>query len=101
MDDAEQTWPQLDTLIQAYLNQDMDLWADSPLGAVEIYMADASQEERANLLGEIARFSDAHAGKLDDEFRERYGFDFHPEEIGMSVAGFFDHLRHSAERRQI
>lgn len=88
--DDEKSFPQLDFLIHAYLNQDYELSGDSIEAVVECYSADISPADRARLLEDIGAFRRLHADHLDEAFRSSYGLDFAPALWGIDAAKFFD-----------
>jgi hypothetical protein len=91
-DQTKDTYPQLSQLIMGYLNQDMDMIADSVPRAVAVFTKDATTEERDALRAEIAAFRVAHPNDADAAFARLYGFDFVPAEIGQTTGEFFDML---------
>jgi hypothetical protein len=91
--DAQNPYTQLDLLVQGYLNQDADYWADSVEGVVLAYARDANSAEQAELLDDLERFCVDHSGRLEEAFHDAYWFDFEPKNIGKTVPEFFDTIR--------
>jgi hypothetical protein len=91
-DPTKDTYPQLSQLIMGYLNQDMDMIADSVPRAIAVFAKDATLEEHDALREEIAAFRAAHPNDADAAFAGLYGFDFAPNEIGQTAGEFFDML---------
>lgn len=82
-------YPQLDTLIQAYFNQDAGYIADSFEGLVADYVGSHRREDCAALRRDIAGFTAAHAADLDAAFEATYGFDVDPVLWGYDDAAAF------------
>ncbi|MCC8391204.1 hypothetical protein LJ656_01270 [Paraburkholderia sp. MMS20-SJTR3] len=81
-------------LFGAYLNQDSEYWGDTVEQIVTCYKNDSSPEEISNILVEIDNFRKEARGKLDEVFREAYGFNFDPILWGYATTGhFFDDLK--------
>ncbi len=83
------SYPALSQLVMAYLNQDMDMMADSVPEAIAVFAKDASSEEHGALRRDMAAFKDAHKENVETVFHDLYWFDFEPKQIGQTVNEFF------------
>ena len=94
MIDNSLTFDQLDTLIKAYFNQDMeDLIAETIPGAIADYARTTRPVDRINILREMDDFT-KHYDDLEAEFKRRWGNDFIPSDYGEQTVGeFFDMVR--------
>ena len=93
MSDVDENFYELGQMIGAYLHQDMDLIADSVPGAIAAYAREASEGTKDALNHEMDRFVEKFHDRAEIEFAARYGGDFTPDEIGQSVAEFFDMVK--------
>jgi hypothetical protein len=85
-------YPQLDTLIKGYLNQDYAYYADTIEGVVDAYLKQVDPKYAQRVRVDVARFLHDHQGKLDDAFEAAYGFDFGPELWGLTAETFLKQL---------
>lgn len=85
-------YPHLTDLIETYLHQDYDLYADTIEGVIDYYLGVASRKDKQGLLDNIKQFANAHAGQLDRAFIEAYPFDFNPEAYGITAGAFLKQL---------
>jgi len=77
-----QNFYQLDQLIQGYFNQDYDLineGEDTIEGILNLFLKTAPEQALKALAKEVDDFIALYKDILDEEFEERYGFDFSPE----------------------
>lgn len=72
----------IDILIEGTLNQDFDFitGADTIDGAIDIYTAELTPEDREDLKKEVINFLTNDDETIKSEFRERYFNSFSPED---------------------
>nr|WP_246753848.1 contact-dependent growth inhibition system immunity protein [Jiella flava] len=80
---------EISQMIGGYLHQDMDLYADTVREAILNYCGDIAESERVQVEAEMDEFLARYHNRAEDEFARRWGRDFTPVEIGLSVAAFF------------
>jgi hypothetical protein len=91
MSQAEaRSYPQLDHLIHAYLNQDYEISGSTIEEVVNAYKQDREEKDRSRLLDDMQQFKRAYSSRLDEAFLESYGFDFDPGLWDLNTAEFFD-----------
>ena len=77
-----QSFYHLDQLIQGYFNQDHDIInddKDTVEGIIGLFIKAAPEWMLKELIEEVDDFIDSYKEHLDEEFKNRYGYDFSPE----------------------
>ncbi|WP_333897027.1 contact-dependent growth inhibition system immunity protein [Mixta calida] len=77
-----QSFYHLDQLIQGYFNQDHDIInddEDTVEGIIGLFIKAAPEWMLKELIEEVDDFIDNYKEHLDEEFKNRYGYDFSPE----------------------
>lgn len=77
-------------MIGGYLHQDMDLEADSVPEAIAVFARHADAPMRDGVVSDMQSFMQQYHNRAADEFAQRFGRDFTPDEIGQSVGEFFE-----------
>jgi len=83
----------LGQLIGGYLNQDMELWAETVPEAISIYARETGSAAHNELYREMDLFLKQYDTQLEEKFKKRYWFDFTPDDIGQTVPEFFAMVR--------
>jgi len=92
---GEVTFDELDTLIGAYFNQDMDYQGTPTFPeAIAEFARTAGPDGIANILRDMDEFTKHYPNDLEAEFRRRWGNDFEPSDHDDQTVGeFFDMVR--------
>lgn len=93
MRDDDNEFEALDTLIRAYLHQDMEIDADTMPEAISNVSRLEGDAYKNALRSAMDRFEHRHHNRLEEAFAERYWFDFVPDGPDESVPKFFDMVR--------
>ncbi|WP_421363026.1 contact-dependent growth inhibition system immunity protein [Agrobacterium rosae] len=93
MNITDDDFPALFGLVAGCLHQDMDLAYDTVPEALAGYACFTEIDEKQMLFNEMKSFLERYNNDLDGEFSRRFGFNFTPESIGLTVPEFFEMLR--------
>lgn len=86
------TYPELDNLIGAYLNQDYSYYADTLEGVIEAFKEDATAEQVQLVRADIAHFLRDHSHDLEQAFEAAFCRDFDPKLWGLTAESFLKNL---------
>ncbi len=92
----------LEQLIQGYFNQDYDIindGEDTIEGIIALFLKSAPDWMRKELAEEVDNFIGTYSDRLEQEFRQRYGFDFAPELWETTACDFLITVRRMATGR--
>jgi hypothetical protein len=84
----DKTFSHLGNLIGAYLNQDYEYFGDTVEAVLASYCEENTAEDVAGLGKDAVEFMARYADSLDEEFAERYRFDFDPKLWKMDARAF-------------
>lgn len=77
--ESSETYPSLRTFFGAYMNQDYDLFGDTPEEVTQAYRDRNNPDVVQGLIGDLRRFLAAHESDSDEQFRVTFRRCFKPD----------------------
>ncbi|OLL28888.1 hypothetical protein BTH42_25375 [Burkholderia sp. SRS-W-2-2016] len=90
---SQSHYPNLDSLIRGYFNEDFDLWGNTVAEVLCCFKEENDPVIHTLVATEIERFKRNHSANLDKSFEKIYGLYVDPEPWGHSTVSFLEELK--------
>jgi hypothetical protein len=90
---AETDYPNLQLLVDAYLNQDYDLHGETIADVLRVYRDDLNEEMRRAAVAEVEEWSFAHRQDMASAFESFFEREISVTSHGYKAQSFLDELK--------